>query len=85
MTEVLRVDQNEEGRYVVFMGGREFALASQPIFDAEYDYVRGIYGGHAHVGTRFQIKLDCYELPAPPPPKPKRTWSSAMGLRKATR
>lgn len=84
MTEILRVDQDEDGRCTAYLYGREFALASEPVFDTFHEYVRSSYPEicNEHIGSRHKLTLDLYELP-PPPPKPEpRKWSRAMGLRK---
>ncbi|AHJ86651.1 hypothetical protein CRB1_40 [Mycobacterium phage CRB1] len=62
--------------YTVYLHGKKLALSSQPRlerFDNPFDYY-----------PRIRVSFECAELPPPPnpTPKPKRTWASAMGLRK---
>jgi hypothetical protein len=60
--------------YTVYHQGREFALGSPPklVWREPWHSLRPL----------LNISFDCVELPTPPPPKPKRTWVSAMGLKK---
>ena len=66
--------KNDEGYHPVTFHGKEFILGSAPYMEMDYLSYLG--------AARFQISFSCLEpLPAPPA-KPKRKYSTAMGLRK---
>ena len=63
--------KNDKGYHPVIFRGKEFALGSSPYVEMDY-----------RIPARFQISFSCLELPPAPPAKPKRKYSTAMGLRK---
>ena len=72
MTEPLLVVDTD---HTVYLNGRKLALASPVRIQAINEWDRT----HARLAVHF----DCVEIPEiTTPPKPKRTWSSAMGLKK---
>ncbi|ALF02182.1 hypothetical protein SEA_LADYBIRD_41 [Mycobacterium phage LadyBird] len=62
--------------YTVYLQGRKFALSTQPRLvrhDDPFSYM-----------PKIRVSFECVELPemSTPPEPTKRTWASAMGLRK---
>ncbi|AKU42386.1 hypothetical protein AVT30_gp59 [Mycobacterium phage UnionJack] len=65
------------------MHGSKFMLTSPPRVDTNYDYR---YSAYSHRGSlladvSYSVSFDMRQI-YDPPPKPKRKWSTAMGLRK---
>ncbi|UJQ86273.1 hypothetical protein SEA_BONAMASSA_34 [Mycobacterium phage Bonamassa] len=65
------------------MHGSKFVLTSPPRVDVKYDY---LYSAYSHSGrllddVSYHVSFDMRHI-YEPPPKPKRKWSTAMGLRK---
>ena len=82
MSEVLlTVEKRDDGLRYVTYGGRDFALATEPQFQADYRYD---YRGYSHIpaGTRYKVSFDFIELPPPPPKPQKRSVARSYGLRK---
>ncbi|AOT25483.1 hypothetical protein KIP29_gp60 [Mycobacterium phage BabyRay] len=84
-TDLLRVYEQDGERYVEAQG-HLFGLASEPLFQTDWETVHSAYPypRSYSVNPQTEISFRVYELP-PEPVKPKRTWSRAMGLRKPTR
>ncbi|UVK64342.1 hypothetical protein SEA_GHOULBOY_36 [Mycobacterium phage Ghoulboy] len=67
------------------MDGSKFVLTSPPRVDVKYDYLYKPYD-FSHRGrllddVSYHVSFDMRHI-YEPPPKPKRKWSTAMGLRK---
>ncbi|AZV00531.1 hypothetical protein SEA_ACFISHHOOK_42 [Mycobacterium phage ACFishhook] len=92
--DLLRVYEEDGQRFVELHRGdatAKFVLASEPQFDMSREFVGYIGPGYTRrelpLSPTYSVSFDMVEYyePPPPQPKPKRTWSRAMGLRKPTR
>ncbi|ALA06763.1 hypothetical protein KIP49_gp56 [Mycobacterium phage Scorpia] len=65
------------------MNGSKFALTSPPRVDTHYDYCYSAFSHRERLldGVSYSVSFDMRHI-YEPPPKPKRKWSTAMGLRK---
>ena len=73
---LLQVDHDTEKRtYTVYYNGYQLELATPIRVDTDW-------GDFVDPEPRLTISFDCYELPPPPAPKPKRRASTHLGLRR---
>ncbi|AHJ88698.1 hypothetical protein PBI_RHYNO_40 [Mycobacterium phage RhynO] len=76
----LQIVEDDHGRPVLHYQGREFGVLEPPHFEFNY-HPYGIYHQRQYADVHIGIRARLIE-PEPKPAKPKRTWATAMGLRK---
>lgn len=69
------------GNYYVYWRGEKWGLLT-PVEPSWYSF--NSYGWHPRTTQHVELKFKMVRLPPEPEPKPtpKRTWATAMGLRK---
>lgn len=63
VTEVLRVEQDDNGGYTAFMYGKAFAICEPPSYQVESGYIYSEFVGRVPVGNQIHIEIRGYELP----------------------